>query len=108
MKSYLPVPQAVDRKIEAPPAIVWEAGEPHESCPGEKGSTLHIRPLSAAKRKDGEGSPVPEINLVPLLPGMWLGIQPPGMMFVNLPTDLNLSLPVHNSTSFYKVGVAHV
>ena len=65
-------------QIEAPPAIVWEAGEPHKSCPGEQGSTLHIRPLSAAKRKDGEGSPVPEINLVPLLPGMWLGFSPPG------------------------------
>ena len=67
--------RTVDREIEAPPAIVWEAGEPHESYLGEQGSTLHIRPLSAAKRKDGEGSPVPEINLVPLLPGMWLGFS---------------------------------
>ena len=70
--------RAVDREIEAPLAIVWEAGEPHKSCPGEQGSTLHIRPPSAAKRKDWEGSPVPEINLVPLLPGMWLGFSLPG------------------------------
>ena len=74
--------RTVDRELEAPLAIVWEAGEPHKSCPGEQGSTLHIRPLSAAKRKDWEGSPVPEINLVPLLPKMELGIQSPGMMFV--------------------------
>ena len=66
----------------------------------------HRRPLSLliVRRGWAIGSPV----IVDETIGMWLGIQPPGMMFVNLPTDLNLSLPVHNSTSFYKVGVAHV
>ena len=28
MKFYLPTPRAVDREIEASPAMGWEAGEP--------------------------------------------------------------------------------
>ena len=56
--------RTVDREIEAPPAIVWEAGEPstklfwetgepYENYTWGLGSSLHSRPLSVAKRKAG-------------------------------------------------------